>query len=278
MIGVEEFLGRLDRVRRSGGGWTARCPAHDDGRPSLKVDLSRDGRLLAFCHAGCSFEAIVAAVGASERWTAVADARPAPARVFRTSEAHAAACARLLRRAPHLLAALRESRGWTPDAIERLALGWDGSRVTFPIRDSAGALVGVVRHDSLRRSSGAKSIADPGSRRDLFPAPETDTTEDWLLVVEGEPDAVAAWSAGRAAVAVPGVSRWSPAWARRFEGRRVCVCLDCDRQGRQAAEHVARSLSAHAAEVRVRDLAPERDDGWDLTDHLLQRGELCRTS
>ena len=32
---TEDILERLDHVRRSGDGWSARCPAHDDHNNSL---------------------------------------------------------------------------------------------------------------------------------------------------------------------------------------------------------------------------------------------------
>jgi hypothetical protein len=59
---VDVFLGGLDRVRHSGTGWTARCPAHDDKWPSLSIAEGRDGRVLMHCHAGCRTEDIVAAI------------------------------------------------------------------------------------------------------------------------------------------------------------------------------------------------------------------------
>ena len=40
------------------------CPAHDDSTASLSVDVADDGRLLVWCGAGCTFEAIRAALGA----------------------------------------------------------------------------------------------------------------------------------------------------------------------------------------------------------------------
>jgi putative DNA primase/helicase len=55
---IDHVLARLKGVRRSGSGWTARCPAHDDNRPSLKIDVRPDGGILLRCHAGCSFDAI----------------------------------------------------------------------------------------------------------------------------------------------------------------------------------------------------------------------------
>lgn len=61
---MSDLLARLKNVIRSGGGWTARCPAHDDGRNSLSIH-HRDGRWLLKCHAGCGFEEIIGALGMS---------------------------------------------------------------------------------------------------------------------------------------------------------------------------------------------------------------------
>lgn len=55
---------RLDSVRETGpGSWTARCPAHDDRKPSLSIKETGDGTLLLKCWSGCSAAEIVAAVG-----------------------------------------------------------------------------------------------------------------------------------------------------------------------------------------------------------------------
>jgi hypothetical protein len=59
---MADILSRLRRVRRSGDGWTARCPAHDDHRNSLSVH-HRDGRWLLKCHAGFEWQDIVNALG-----------------------------------------------------------------------------------------------------------------------------------------------------------------------------------------------------------------------
>src|SRR5581483_11470179 len=69
---AEGLLARLAYVRRSGTGWMAACPVHEADaswhRPqdnSLSIGVGRDGRLLLHCFAGCSYEAIVAALGLS---------------------------------------------------------------------------------------------------------------------------------------------------------------------------------------------------------------------
>src|SRR5712692_7974015 len=47
---------------RSGSGWAAHCPAHEDKKPSLSIH-ERDGKILLHCHAGCATEKIVATAG-----------------------------------------------------------------------------------------------------------------------------------------------------------------------------------------------------------------------
>ncbi len=59
---VAELLVRLDRVKRSGSGWVARCPAHEDRHASLSIAEGDDGRVLLKCHAGCTVEEIVSAL------------------------------------------------------------------------------------------------------------------------------------------------------------------------------------------------------------------------
>jgi len=63
---LHAFLGRLPSARTSGSQWLARCPAHDDRKASLAVREGDDGRVLVHCHAGCSVEAILAALGLDE--------------------------------------------------------------------------------------------------------------------------------------------------------------------------------------------------------------------
>jgi putative DNA primase/helicase len=48
--------------RKAGGGWVARCPAHDDRTPSLSLADGHDGRLLVKCWAGCSAHDVLAAL------------------------------------------------------------------------------------------------------------------------------------------------------------------------------------------------------------------------
>ena len=59
-----EIARRLD-ARPRGDHWLARCPAHDDRRPSLSIREGTGGKTLLHCFAGCGTEAIVESIGLS---------------------------------------------------------------------------------------------------------------------------------------------------------------------------------------------------------------------
>ena len=82
---------------------------------------------------------------------------------------------------------------------------------------------------------------------------------------------IAARSRNIAAIAVPGGHAWRPAWAQLLTGRHVTIVMDADAPGRAAAERIAGDLVGHAV-TQVVDLAPLREDGYDLTDWLLDLG------
>jgi putative DNA primase/helicase len=44
----------LGGAKKSGSGWLARCPCHDDHGPSLSLDEGDDGKLLVHCFANCN--------------------------------------------------------------------------------------------------------------------------------------------------------------------------------------------------------------------------------
>lgn len=69
---VGEVLSRLDDVRPTRDGWDARCPCPDhnaqsghpgDHRPSLRVAVGEDGRILIKCRVGCKTDSVLEATG-----------------------------------------------------------------------------------------------------------------------------------------------------------------------------------------------------------------------
>lgn len=177
------------------------------------------------------------------------------------------------------LARLGELRGWTTDTLEALDLGYDGERVTIPVRAPDGNLIGICRYQPDPERRGAeqpKMKADAGSVRELFPAPETLNGDGPVLLLEGETCVPLAASLGLAAVGYPGLGVWRSEWSSRFQGRKVCLIPDASEKGRAKAREVAHDLYGPTAEVRILDLHPaDRTDDADLTDWARETGALA---
>jgi hypothetical protein len=63
---IDKVLHGLAGLKRVGPGkWIARCPAHDDRRPSLSIREADDGKVLLHCWIGCSAAEVVTALGLS---------------------------------------------------------------------------------------------------------------------------------------------------------------------------------------------------------------------
>jgi hypothetical protein len=163
---------------------------------------------------------------------------------------------------PKIVSRLGVVKGWTPQALIRCGIGWDGDRLVFPIRTPKLKIAGCVRYVP---GGSPKSKALPGSKRLLFPAPEVTSRKRPLFLVEGEPDAISVWSCGHQAVAVPGVSSWRQDWAMRLLGRQVIVLADNDAQGRELAMRVV----ADVPKARWVNLEPHLSDGSDIGDWVL---------
>jgi CheY-like chemotaxis protein len=184
---------------------------------------------------------------------------------------------------PALIERVCRARGWRYPAMRELEVGLevriDGDRtrlgrLTIPIRDAGGELRGVLRYRLPWRSFGAKMVTASGTRLGLVPHPGRECAAH-VLLVEGPPDAIAARSRGLPALAVPGTDAWQPKWAELLRGRTVSIVMDADRVGRAAAARIQADLEP-LADVAVIDLAPEREDGYDLTDALRSEREIPR--
>jgi hypothetical protein len=150
----------------------------------------------------------------------------------------------------------KASKGWTVPTLRRVGATANGDgRVTL----------GAVRYMPAANDGERKTLAAAGAQRDLWPDPQT-ISGNGLFVVEGEPDAVTAAELRLPAVGVPGAKAWRAEWAERIAaGRRwVVVITDSDQPGRQASQRWAVALAQHCPNVRVLDLGPNRNDGFDL--------------
>lgn len=67
---AETIAHALDKPHRSGDGWVACCPAHDDKSPSLSINDCY-GRVLVHCHAGCPQDSVIDALRGLGLWHTV---------------------------------------------------------------------------------------------------------------------------------------------------------------------------------------------------------------
>ena len=180
-----------------------------------------------------------------------------------------------LSRRPRLLSRLAFERGWRYETMRALELGVDRGRITIPVRNASSELQGLLRYQP-EHTGRPKMLAAPGSRIGLVPHPARESSQR-IFLVEGPPDMIAARSRDLPAIAVPGDHAWQPAWAQLLAGRQIAIVMDADDQGRAAAERIADDL-AHVADPQIIDIAPERSDGYDLTDWLLENASLVEVA
>ena|ERR1700734_2819112 len=63
---ADTLIARLSGVKVTGKGrWMAKCPAHEDGSPSLSIREMDDGRLLIYDFGGCGSLEVLGALGLS---------------------------------------------------------------------------------------------------------------------------------------------------------------------------------------------------------------------
>jgi DNA primase len=60
---MSHFKQLVKNVKPSANGYTACCPAHKDKRPSLSFSENEDGKIMVYCHSGCTFSQIIQSLG-----------------------------------------------------------------------------------------------------------------------------------------------------------------------------------------------------------------------
>lgn len=227
-MGEAEFLSRFERVRRSGREWSARCPAHDDRTPSLSIGRG-SGRWLLRCHAGCSLDAIVAAVGLQVR-----DLFDQPERAGRDDVV--------------VSYDYHDRDGQLVFQVVRYA----GKRFRQRRPDGEGGWIWNLR-----------SVERPLYR--LCEVVEGVAAGETIYVAEGEKDVHSLERAGvRATCNAGGAGKWRAEYSEVLRGAEVVVAADRDKAGRLHADQVRVSLEGIAASVTVVEPA----EGKDVSDHL----------
>jgi putative DNA primase/helicase len=279
-VNLAWVLRRLDRVSKHRGYFTARCPAHDDGSPSLSVREGQRGQALLKCFAGCKPVAIQEALRGHGP---LRDVDPVQVRVRETNQRELAAAARRIWTEARLadgtlVDRYLRGRGLTLELPLTLRFHpelkhpsgmWIPAMVASVV-DVDGILIGVQR-TFLDPNRAAKAQVEP-ARMSLGPcaggAVRLAEAEDHLILAEGIETGLAVLQAtGRPTWATLGTSG-----LRRVELpskiREVTIAADSDSAGLEAACHLARRLKREGRTVRI--AKPDRDDS-DMNDLLQQK-------
>lgn len=224
---LDQFLARLEGVRRFGDGYKARCPAHDDQNPSLSITQAEDGRILLKCMAGCKTEAVLAAL--KLEWQDLFPERPQTPPARKGDEPRPA-----------------------PEP-------------TYIYRDADGKpLFGVIRtipkgfFQCRPDSKGGWFYGLGGVEPVLYRLPEVLAAAKaggTVFVCEGEKDADNVTALGLTATTnCGGAGKWRDRYSDALQGAAVVVIADKDEPGRRHAQQVAASVYGQATSVRVMEL------------------------
>jgi 5S rRNA maturation endonuclease (ribonuclease M5) len=230
-------LGKLEGVRKSGGKWIARCPAHEDCKASLEVRQGTKQPVVLRCYAACETADVLAKIGLT-----LADV---------SLNSHAPA-----------------GDDWTPagPAIATYPYTDPAGEVQFGVCRTADKQFRQWRPDPAKPHGRAWSVK--GVKLVLYRLPKVIAAVDageTIFVVEGEKDVHALEDAGVTATCNPmGAGKWRATYSKTLAGASVVIVADNDKPGIAHARKVAESLDGVAASVR---LARARE-GKDVGDHL----------
>ncbi len=231
---LQNVLSRLQGVRKDGRGWKALCPAHNDRKPSLKVDEGEGGKVLVKCFAGCRTEDIVAAIGLN-----MSNLYPEPERKRKVIAAYD----------------YKDASG----------------KLLFQVCRTADKRFFQRRPDGrggwLNGLGGVKPVLY--RLPELLKAVRRGET---VFIPEGEKDVDNLARLGLAATCNPmGAGKWRDHYSEHLRGAKVVILPDNDEPGRKHAQQVANSLYGKTGSVKVLEL-PSLPEKGDISDWLAVGG------
>ena len=293
---ITELLDRLEDVTSTStvGTFLARCPAHEDTRPSLVITLQDDGKVLLHCRAGCPKRQVVVAMGITmsqlfdvepgEHGAVASSGPPSPPTADQIAEIdrYITAANALYKGSPAAVYA-EERFGVSEDLGYFLSLGFDDGTLdcewtTPAYRRSPRLVVPFFGFDEVPRALQGRALNDdsvrwcglrnpPGHSWATIGAFLIDGDDANLLICEGPGDALTSVAAGTSAVLVRGaaLSRNTSTidtLVAGTHGRRVILAGDADDSGLDFNLTVGAALASAGHQVHTLSIT----DGGDLTD------------
>jgi 5S rRNA maturation endonuclease (ribonuclease M5) len=228
-------LSKLGPLRRSGSGWMARCPVHEDRQNSLSVGEGRNHPVVFHCHAGCDAEAVCKALGLD--WAVLS----APRERQQTDRGFAA------------IYDYRDEQGELLFQVCRTADKKFLQRKPDPSsRDGYTWKLGDTRRVLYRLQKVLKAVEE---NREIY-------------LVEGEKDVHSLENQGLVGTCNPGgAGKWKPEYTECLRDAVVVIVADKDKPGQAHARLVREALQGVAADVTVKEAAGD-EKVKDVTDHF----------
>ncbi len=237
----------IDRTnaKNSGDGnsYLGLCPAHEDRNPSLSLTLA-DNKILLNCHAGCSFDGIVSAVGMNQsQFFFHSDISKTPKKKevcrYRYENKGGKHAFEVVRFAPKDFRSQRPDGRWSLEGVERVP--YRLPELLLGVKDS-------------------KTV----------------------LILEGEKDVDSAMDMGFVATTfVGGAGKWRDESSEYFRGADVVLIPDNDNPGLKGMTEIATKLHGTAARIRILELpglGPRKEKhGKDFSDWFELEGNTKTT-
>jgi len=243
---------KLTKVIKSGKGWTAKCPAHDDGKNSLSLSEGKDGRALIHCFTGCPPENVVKAVGLemTDLYPQGQESYLYPPKTSATAQP--SGCT---------LEDYARNKAIPVDFLKGLSLSEGKSkgkpRIEIPYLDTTGTQIAMRYRCSLL---GARFLWKSGSKTHLYGLWKLKEfqTQKYIVLAEGESDCHTLWYHGFPALGIPGATTWNESWSTFLDPfETIYVVIEPDAGGQAILKWIARSSLKE--KFRLLDLNPYKD-------------------
>jgi hypothetical protein len=225
-VTLEKLVEKLG-AKKSGKEWVTRCPAHDDGTPSLAISRGDNGSIVLHCHAGCTTENVLESAGLT-----YADLYPEETKPM-----------------------LTDTYDYTDERFNLLFQVCRYKPKTFRFRRPDGKGGWIWKLDDVRRVLyNLPEVVHPENKTIAICEGEKDCITAHVRF-------------GLCATTNPmGAGSWRDEYSEFLRGKNVFIFPDNDKEGLEHADQVARSLYGKANSVKICILPPKTKDlsDWNV--------------
>lgn len=250
---INELLSYFNNVKRvNNNSYQCNCPAHRDSKPSLTISEKGD-KILMYCHAGCSNDMILNAVGLKiHDLYNNENVKKTTATTWKT-----------------------KLEGWKKKELEAVYHYYDEntlylySKMRFKGKEIIYGILDRVNDKMLVGLKNNVNNKELNVKKVLYNLPavvQSKESDSPVFFVEGEKDVDTLTKLGYIATTCGGVSDWRQSFAKYFKGKSVIILPDNDSQGRNLSEIVFEDIKKYAFQIKIVNTSDQPKG--DVTDYL----------